>query len=236
MIDYEKLKLAHELCIDTNYTFDVEFGWEDGMHIELYTILKGEHLFLLAFEDIDNLIAKLQELIQPKPKYAVGQKLYFKDDIDEIQSFKVGDIEDGELYRECNLSPLCLHENELFLTRKALIEAQIEYWQRLKLESMTPPFEGEIKGLSACCALHAGTDEECHDSSKEECQHEYQKTLSKNGMYFINLCHKCLDQKPWKSECQHESNGTHYHIQSKFNPDKFIAPIWKCKKCGEYYR
>jgi hypothetical protein len=33
-------------------------------------------------------------------------------------------------------------------------------------------------------------------SSSEECQHEYKKTIAKSGMYFIDMCHKCLDEKP----------------------------------------
>jgi hypothetical protein len=28
------------------------------------------------------------------------------------------------------------------------------------------------------------------------CEHYWQKTLAKNGMYFIDMCHKCLAQKP----------------------------------------
>ena len=30
------------------------------------------------------------------------------------------------------------------------------------------------------------------------CNHEYKKTLDNSGMYFINMCHKCHDRKPWR--------------------------------------
>jgi hypothetical protein len=32
------------------------------------------------------------------------------------------------------------------------------------------------------------------------CEHEYKKTLDKSGMFFINMCHKCYDQKPCSKE------------------------------------
>jgi hypothetical protein len=32
----------------------------------------------------------------------------------------------------------------------------------------------------------------------EYCEHEYKKTLSKSGMYFISMCHKCRDEKPFR--------------------------------------
>lgn len=49
------------------------------------------------------------------------------------------------------------------------------------------------------------------------CEHEYKKTLAESGMYFISMCHKCLDSKPWtvfdepiKPECEHNwQQGKH---------------------------
>ncbi len=29
------------------------------------------------------------------------------------------------------------------------------------------------------------------------CDHEFKKTLSKSGMHFISMCHKCRTEKPW---------------------------------------
>ncbi len=29
------------------------------------------------------------------------------------------------------------------------------------------------------------------------CNHKFEKTISKNGMHFILLCHKCMAQKPY---------------------------------------
>ncbi len=35
------------------------------------------------------------------------------------------------------------------------------------------------------------------DNHKAECQHEYKRTLAKSGMFFISMCHKCKDEKPY---------------------------------------
>lgn len=29
------------------------------------------------------------------------------------------------------------------------------------------------------------------------CEHDYRKTLDKSGMFFISMCHNCLNRKPW---------------------------------------
>ena len=38
-----------------------------------------------------------------------------------------------------------------------------------------------------------------------------------------------------KDICVHDSDGTHYHKKSPTHSDLYIAPIWKCLKCGEFY-
>ncbi len=73
-----------------------------------------------------------------------------------------------------------------------------------------PKFEGEVQGFDHFAFSHDMV-----------CEHEYQKTLAKSGMFFISMCHKCHDEQPWR-ECEHETI-------SKIRP-------YKCKKCGEFYR
>lgn len=34
------------------------------------------------------------------------------------------------------------------------------------------------------------------------CEHDYKKTLSKSGMYFISMCHKCKKYKPYVSDTE----------------------------------
>ena len=265
MIDYEKLRIAHELAEE----------WKKQTNtpatICICHMLNNRYRYVLtdgklhqeAFDDIGDLIAKLTELAQPPSKYKVGDEVWLLVSSDDrIYSYIIEKMFfDGE-YWYCEDTTWCIREKELYPSKESLIEAQIKYWESLKIEAISnsktcpkcgmqrlmggvcwnshcdsqfnPPFQGEVKGFSSCCSVHTGANEECHQS-QSECQHEYQKTLSTSGMYFINMCHKCGDQKPWV-ECQHESDGTHHHMQSKSNPNEFIAPIWKCLKCGEFYR
>jgi hypothetical protein len=32
------------------------------------------------------------------------------------------------------------------------------------------------------------------------CEHDYKNTLSKNGMYVVKLCHKCLHEMPYRPD------------------------------------
>ena len=80
MIDYEKLKEAHELAnhrndrwiwISTKYSaqeHEIEYRLEIGL-----TINDSDEY---VFHDIDDLITKLRELMHPKAKYGVGDIVY----------------------------------------------------------------------------------------------------------------------------------------------------------------
>jgi hypothetical protein len=35
------------------------------------------------------------------------------------------------------------------------------------------------------------------ESDGLHCDHEFKKSLSKSGMYYIRYCHKCESKKPW---------------------------------------
>ncbi len=68
MIDYEKLKLAHELALKTEGYF---VGFYFGNTIEKkdeFTLFNSNGVIDRNFDSIDSLIAKLQELIKPKFK------------------------------------------------------------------------------------------------------------------------------------------------------------------------
>lgn len=272
MIDYEKLKLAHELA--------KKYSALSGKHIELtvayYQNEKPDYC-LEIYEDngnyshdkicLEEIISKLQELTQdkPKPKYEVGQTVWVnKLSIINVEIFEVKGNKyfDGDDWYA---------ENELYSSKQALIEAQIEYWTDLKHKekpkipccvfcsftlpedmicrrkeciagsseakySLHPPFEGEAKGLSSCCSIHAGTTEEC----AKECHKNSPKAGSK-----LDKCLVC-DETYWKEECfdiqrhqdevdlhecQHESDGG-WHIHYI---DEMLGKINKCKHCGEFY-
>lgn len=133
MIDYNKLRIAHELANELTY---------DSWSIDLW-YWKESNLYLISFEDdkgisheyeyenIDYLIAELTKLTQPKSKYKAGQEVWYLDlPINVIHSaiiIKIGHDEyviDGS----SNGTKDDFTEGELWPSRADLIEAQIKYW------------------------------------------------------------------------------------------------------------
>ncbi|CZH70961.1 TPA: hypothetical protein I9507_001785 [Legionella pneumophila] len=180
MIDYEKLKEAHELCyklakqekslIEINYNHRVDHTGQASDTYSLYGVLGGGHKFSL-----DGLITKLKELTKPKPKYEVGQEVWnLYRPSQEPFNYRITEIIENNRYRIQTWKHKTDHgicvENELYPSREALIDAQIEYWKGLKqdeivpIEDMRPKFEGEIKGFR------------CFDDELEvkRCEHEWE--------------------------------------------------------------
>src|SRR5882757_6377138 len=176
MIDYEKLKLAHELA----YKYSQSKEWDHlvyigvGMsNIELrYTLTiydKGQDLDI-RFDDgcqftyeIDDLITKLQSLTETKSKYAVGSIWWCLGSRGapfevEITGKMGGNVDVSFPDGTCRYAAV----NELHPSKQALIQAQIDYWHELMLPKVNPEeFEQDCKELSSCCSLHTGTTEEC---------------------------------------------------------------------------
>ncbi len=128
MFDYDKLRLAYELgdCLPDNYSVTISLNSGN--------IRKKDRL-LCAFQDqngiqridnLDDLIAKLQELTQPdKPKY---KDAWYIGNRSEIKCTKV---ENQEGYIYCDESSRDAFGKTLYSSRASLIEAQIEYWTKL---------------------------------------------------------------------------------------------------------
>lgn len=167
MIDYEKLRLAHELCTKTtNYFIRLELGIEEGIgDIELFDISSNE---IEYFKSLDDLITKLKELTQSQPKYKEGEEVWFVGHNRQILTLVISAIEkdiDGYIYADLNGNAFEWLEHELYPSRQALIESQIEYWQGLLPDSeMKPLFEGEIKSFNCAKAIR--------DHHELVCQHE----------------------------------------------------------------
>ena len=142
MIDYDKLKSAHELAnsygkIKDSYVALTTYAYyknrnyiDDAIKFKL-----SIDNFDIVFDSIDDLVAKLTELTQPesiKPKYEIGQEVWFIDQITEVvnarvQQSRVVNSKIDYLLKDF----LAIEEKNLYLSRDALIEAQIEYWQSL---------------------------------------------------------------------------------------------------------
>lgn len=144
MIDHEKLKIAHELGFSGHYYLSIEVGHKAGI---VYHVMSKRNYGSSCWEtkNFDEAIEKLKELTQPEPKYKVGDTVWMLTGEDfEIESMVIGEIvpdhpdgiwysdlsEDGR-WKQCGWL-----EEQLYPSRKALIDAQIEYWQNLKNESV----------------------------------------------------------------------------------------------------
>lgn len=129
MIDYEKLKIAHEIAqnigIDTGESTKISCNFYDWGY-DYDVTQKGVSM---GFSDIDIMLIFLLELTQPKPKYAVGQEVWYLNN-NEIKSLKIAYIVLPH-YRSAGLEGCWVNELHLFPTKQALIQSQIDYWTKL---------------------------------------------------------------------------------------------------------
>lgn len=163
MIDYEKLKIAHELlenAYDVGFIHKVRSKTiidEGCQFFELMTVKHGTQVFMC----LDDLINKLKEPTKPEPTYAVGQLVWQAGFCGKISSWMIESIEPDTnqewCYRDPSLSGW--FEHQLYPTRESLIKSQIMYWHGLQFPER----------LASCCSVHAGGYEEC----PKECEHEH---------------------------------------------------------------
>jgi hypothetical protein len=157
------------------------------------------------------LIIKLEELTKPEPKYKAGDDVFITWHCC-IEEARIVDRTSHARYQVMlnDGGQVSRIESEIFPTRQALIEHQLQYWSKLYEEShpgdlclikrteikpvplseFFPVFEGEVKGFG-------------YDGHK-------------------------IEPKP----CQHEPDGEVYMIDG-FNGS---SPSFKCIKCREFYR
>lgn len=140
MIDYEKLKLAHDLadqvCKEGFPSLCISFNSYHGGAAKCGHDLHFGKVGMDAIEgvSIDEIIAKLQELIKSKPKYSVGQTVFIYDHEEGIHSFAIAEIDskDNTVYDECCGEWRFMEI--LYESKNSLIEDQISYWEGLKDE------------------------------------------------------------------------------------------------------
>jgi hypothetical protein len=168
-IDYDKLKIAHELAKEYANSSGDSIVIEHNCCFGCYVNVPCQMIINQAprkFDSIDDLISKLTELTQPrckcgnkldversicnecidkalksckpKPKYEVGSRMWYVNCDDEIESFIVDrhSIDAGEFIYEDKDRYSWLVEKQLYTSREALIEAQIDYWQNLLSEEL----------------------------------------------------------------------------------------------------
>lgn len=108
----------------------------------------------ISFDDLDQLITKLKELTQ-KPKYEVGQEVWFIDVDNNISSLEITHINNHENrtgYQNC-YKGWYVPEEKCYPSRESLIKAQIDYWESLKFEDaieyVQKNHDGTIKNLAS---------------------------------------------------------------------------------------
>jgi len=229
MIDYEKLKIAHELNKkNTRYTIMINlYPHRDLCFYALYDLSKAEQI---DCKDIDDLIAKLKELTRPEPKYSDGQEVWimyfnYKTQSNEIQKFKT------DAHRYVNgvhqyflvgngIYLTCRDESEIYHSEQAMIDAQIQYWRYKKNSLLTSSCAVCLQDWGDCTCLKSGnTLTGCiHDSDTLENNQDFSFCRNSIGGGKYYFCHKTND-----IYCQCG------------NPADFPHKC-RCKKCGEYFK
>jgi hypothetical protein len=252
MIDYEKLKLAHNLIlkVDEKYVLALYVSCSFDPYFRLGTLNTD---WFEDYNNIDDLIKKLKELTEPKRahKYIVGDEVWFLrvcGTIDHSYVVEI-DFDSNDMYLINGVR--WFEEKDLYPTKQALIESQVAYWQSLleaenkkieaahylaKLAVQNTGFNDYIPKEKECPNCHQliFTDP-CPCSLKaapipyHRCPHGVMCYETENVRMYCEIC----GNKPDK-ECQHESDRESFVKDNGVPPG--LTDCFKCKKCGEFYK
>lgn len=133
MIDYEKLKEAHELAEKLDCPkLVIESRLSDGEICYMLYWFENIPMDYCTY-NIDKLLTKLRELTQPQPKYKTGDKVYYLPSNDTITAAEIAEPFAPSTYKVTE--GYVLYEKYLYPTKEDLIQAQIDYWQKMKEEN-----------------------------------------------------------------------------------------------------
>ena len=197
MIDYEKLRTAHELADK------LAKEQRRAITVSIMFMVYGEqpeyYLYRFGYDNpifkgnIDKLIDELKELTRPEPKYKVGDMVWVHTGND-TESMIIGGIDAnhscGIWYHDHSDIPdfqRCGYlEEQLYSSREALIDAQIQHWQSLKDESVTDKFVADCSKFDHQAWTDHSKDESVTDCNPLECEHEWVGDVLQ-----ITQCKKC---------------------------------------------
>lgn len=192
MIDYQKLQEALEIVEKMDAKASVE--------VCFYTCGEPKYVFNAPTSDdcfcvnsVNELVKKLRELTQPEPRYKVGDKVwYFQDS--EINEFTVDGFRQQNNHVEYTIHGhgrglTWRKETDLYPSREALIESQIEYWQSMAEENKKYYQGFGYNGGSGKCEHKSDGESylDLHESDGEVYAH------IQKGRQPSYLCKKCGD-------------------------------------------
>ena len=219
MIDYDKLKIAHTIAAKINRgLFTCNFHSPDFLEFS-FTSNDGAHYVM---RDIDDAILKLTEMSKPKQKYALNSIVYALDGFNGIIEVKIHHTYITSTHTNMKIYVSTrgakYAESELYPTREALIEAQIDYWQKLRCQdglhaydtdssiclycdtkqfSQPPKFEGKVEGFTPETVKVRGIQRavsEFNSCTHERDENEQLRSLvNANGWFILYPCKHCED-------------------------------------------
>ncbi len=264
MIDYEKLRLAHELAGELSIIdkYPVYISTRLFHEFSMYRLQSrdiqgndGSH-----FDNIDDLITKLKELTQPEPGYISEEWQEIKP-VDGILSLSAGDyvFKDGVTYRVKKMDK----PEELTQPEPKYKVNQI-LWIN---SSMNGVFSIEVHDVMTHEETFLYEDEigskwpesQCYPTKSQliEAQIEYWRTMQHRNDHaspfepeYCNVSGAKLDKR---EECEHELMSKYgdcgecgLQIECEHESDGqwhrvLVSPHdvhnkFKCTKCGEFYR
>ncbi len=246
MTDYDKLKLAHQLAEKYYNQSGDSIVIEHNCCFGCYVNVPCQFIInqtACKFDSLEDLIAKLKEITktdEPKPKYKLA---WFLMD----GHINTTEVKNQEGFLSCNNTAPIAFGRTMYNSKKELIESQIEYWHKLKLEAMSPRFEGDIKSLNIYqSVITDGSTPTIGDSAIKA--HENSLKLAnqiKAGNKRINEilqenqeCPLCGQLSPYlfpiPTKCQHESDNAIHNFSHPGEDGQLVMN--KCKKCGEFYK
>lgn len=240
MIDYNKLKQAHELAEkhykDTGDSVVLEINMYYGCANDGHCLYVGGD-GVTKFNTIDSLITELQELIQPESKYRDNQRVWFIDCTSPDGPICDGVIERQELRERLfgekkwvvTIGDLNIPEDCVYPSRQALIQAQINYWGNLLKDEAIECEHDEDEVTENEKDFEFGRKfEEFRERVINECNHMAYGTKQTDNLDKGHYkCCKCGEF--FTIKCNHESDGDMY------TDDRFGCRM-RCKKCGDYFK
>ncbi len=224
MIDYDKLKLAHESayirCNETGGRTDVTCIFYDTCSEPEYHFVDYTSDKDYIFYEIEDLIAKIKELNnqhKPKPKYKLA---WFLMD----GHINTTEVTNQEGFVSCDNTIPIAFGRTMYNSKKELIESQIEHWKNMRTKESVTIGESTIKahenGLKLAEQIEAG------NKRIDEILQENQE------------CPLCGQLSPYlfpiPTKCQHESDTSTHNFSHPGEDGQLIMN--KCKKCGEFYK